>query len=207
MIQEWFTADEHYGHANIIAFEQRPFRDSAHMADELVARHNARVGKKDRVWHVGDFSLDHRQVKRILPRLNGEHILVAGNHDGPHPCHRHHSRDARRYIDMGFRSVFVQYEHYAGFLLCHLPYAAGIDSKENAHEGRYPEFRPKDDGKTVLVHGHVHSCWQTRGRMVNVGVDVWDYQPISLESVLALVKLARDPTADFLDTMNSGDAG
>ncbi|MGI8875264.1 MAG: hypothetical protein ACR2KP_13270 [Egibacteraceae bacterium] len=33
---------------------------------------------------------------------------------------------------------------------------------------------PPDRRLDVLKHGHVHSSWRTNGRMINVGVDVWD---------------------------------
>jgi calcineurin-like phosphoesterase family protein len=36
-----------------------------------------------------------------------------------------------------------------------------------------------------LVHGHVHGSWQVSGRQVNVGVDVWDWRPITDDQVLA----------------------
>ena len=80
----FFTSDQHFGHANIIAYSGRPFRDVAHMTEELVARHNAVVTDADDVWHLGDFSLDERLVARVLSRLRGRHHLVAGNHD---TCH------------------------------------------------------------------------------------------------------------------------
>ena len=41
----WFTADEHYGHENIIRHCNRPFADAAEMERELVRRHNALVGE------------------------------------------------------------------------------------------------------------------------------------------------------------------
>lgn len=48
--------------------------------------------------------------------------------------------------------------------------------------------RPVDDGETWLLHGHVHERWRQAERMINVGVDVWEYRPVAegtLESVLA----------------------
>lgn len=48
----WLTADEHYGHANILRYCERPFTDVDHMARELVERQNAVVGPNDDVIHV-----------------------------------------------------------------------------------------------------------------------------------------------------------
>lgn len=63
----------------------------------------------------------------------------------------------------------------------HFPYEG--DSRA---EDRYVDWRPLDRGR-VLLHGHVHSSWRTNGRMINVGVDVWDFAPISEQQIIELV--------------------
>lgn len=51
----WFTADTHFGHANIIRYCKRPFASAAEM-DEVLLRHiNERVGVEDVLYHLGDF--------------------------------------------------------------------------------------------------------------------------------------------------------
>ena len=187
----WFTSDQHFGHRNIIAYSARPFADLEEMHEALVARHNAVVAASDDVWHLGDFALDDRLVKVFLPRLNGRHFLVAGNHDKCHPCHSRWRREVDRYVRHGFHTVYTDGTELAGFTLNHLPYAA---SDENAREGRYPEFRPQDDGRWLL-HGHVHELWKVRDRMINVGVDQWDFAPVSLETLKSL-RSPQAPTPD-----------
>ncbi len=54
-------------------------------------------------------------------------------------------------------------------------------------DDRFPEYRPIDNGK-VLLHGHVHERWLTNGKQINVGVDVWDYAPVSEQQVRNLLK-------------------
>lgn len=44
--------------------------------------------------------------------------------------------------------------------------------------------RPADAG-LVLLNGHVHERWKVNGRQVNVGVDVWDYRPVSDAQILS----------------------
>ncbi len=175
----WFTSDQHFGHRNIIAYSSRPFANLDEMHEALIARHNAVVAASDDVWHLGDFALDDRLVKVFLPRLNGRHFLVAGNHDKCHPCHSRWRREVDRYVQHGFAAIYTDGTELAGFVVNHLPYAA---SDENAREGRYPEFRPKDRGRWLL-HGHVHELWKVRDRMINVGVDQWDFAPVSLETL------------------------
>jgi calcineurin-like phosphoesterase family protein len=172
----WFTSDEHYAHANIIRYCARPFADVEEMEQELIARHNARVRADDHVYHLGDFSLDERIIKRLLPRLSGKHTLICGNHDKCHPCHKKYEAAARRYVVAGFTSVIRELT-LGRFLLNHMPYTG-----DSLHEARYPEWRPKDEG-AWLFHGHVHEAWKVRDRMINVGVDQWDYAPVSLEEL------------------------
>jgi calcineurin-like phosphoesterase family protein len=51
---------------------------------------------------------------------------------------------------------------------------------------RYSQFRPIDKGQWLL-HGHVHEKWLHRKRMINVGVDVWNFTPVSEAQITELM--------------------
>jgi calcineurin-like phosphoesterase family protein len=157
------------------------------MDDELISRWNAVVADDDTVWVLGDVALgriDH--TLSLVGRLRGRKLLVAGNHDR---CWAGHGRRAEgwteRYLRAGFDEVHqgeVSVEVGAmTALACHFPFRG--DSQE---EDRYLEYRPADRGGWLL-HGHVHERWRQSGRMINVGVDVWDYGPVSEEVLGALM--------------------
>ena len=38
--------------------------------------------------------------------------------------------------------------------------------------------------KINVICGHVHKLWKVIPYVVNVGVDVWDYRPVSFENVI-----------------------
>ncbi len=175
----FFTSDEHHGHRNIITYSKRPFFDVSHMTEELVRRHNAVVGPNDIVYHLGDFTMDERKAEGVLRRLVGRHRLVAGNHDRCHPCHRSWRAAERRYLGYGFESVehTIQFED---FLVTHMPY---LDDRGD--RPKYDQYRPENKGQWLL-HGHIHTLWKVKGRQINVGVDVWDYAPVPLETLLAI---------------------
>jgi len=81
---KFFTSDEHYGHHNIIEFCKRPFRDIFEMREALIAAHNAKVGRGDITYHLGDIFWKTMSVDEaiyIMGRLNGQHKLVMGNHE------------------------------------------------------------------------------------------------------------------------------
>jgi len=177
----WFTSDQHFGHKNIITYSNRPFASVEEMTEELIRRHNERVAPGDTVYHVGDFSLSEKLVQPTLARLHGQHILIAGNHDRCHRTHRGWIKWLDRYRKFGFTRVSheerLELDSGLRLLLAHIPYE--IDER---HGERYAEHRPKDDG-LILLHGHVHEAWAVKRRMINVGVDVRNYAPISVEEI------------------------
>lgn len=179
----YFTADTHYGHANVIQHCNRPFGDVDEMNRELVRLYNDTVGPEDTCYHLGDFSLSARALP-IVSSLNGRKILIVGNHD---KCWKKPQR-YQQYIDAGFEAVHHQYQLLITFappreaetlLLSHLPYRGDPSEK-------YHKDRPVDEGKWLLC-GHVHSAFKVRNKQINVGVDVWDYRPVSLQQVVDIM--------------------
>lgn len=60
----WFTADQHFGHANVIKHSQRPFSSIEEMDATLIKNWNRCVKKGDDVFHLGDFAWRHRSPCR-----------------------------------------------------------------------------------------------------------------------------------------------
>ena len=192
----WFTSDLHLGHENIIRYCHRPFVDVATMNTELINRWNERVDSDDEVLVLGDFALGAIvEGLAAVTRLHGRKVLVTGNHDRCWPAQpRHPSEWEQRYRDAGFADVIhgtvdVDLGRHR-VLAGHFPYVG--DSHD---EDRFTRFRPRDDGKWLL-HGHVHTRWQVNDRQINVGVDVWDYRPVSAETLEAIIDDASAPHID-----------
>jgi len=183
----WFTADLHLGHRNIIDYCNRPFGDADEMNHALVDTWNEAVADGDTVWVVGDFALGKLdETLPIVAKLNGEKVLVAGNHDR---CWHGHGRRAEgwteRYLEAGFAEIIqgstkVKVDGRS-VLVCHFPYRG--DS--HGHD-RFVEHRPIDKGRW-LIHGHVHERWAQQGRMINVGVDVTGFSPINSTTIAELI--------------------
>ncbi len=195
----WYTSDQHFFHANIIDHCGRPFADVDEMNEALVDRWNAVVKPADAVWVVGDVALSPKGLGPVA-RLNGYKVLVAGNHDSCWDGHKRWRRAVQVYMDAGFRAVVpsgvVDRHVLLGGIpvkMSHLPYAG-----DSHPQDRYADRRPVDDG-LVLIHGHVHEMWKVRGRMLNVGVDVWDYVPVHqdvvIDEVRALYRMESEGTS------------
>ncbi len=136
----------------------------------MIERWNAVVKPLDIVYYLGDFGLSHKhKLREILESLNGEKILVKGNHDA-------HSK--RAYIEkVGFTyvvpSLFIH-----DLYLCHYHRVGDTQAEE-----RYNLRRLQLDEKQWLICGHVHDAWRINGRDFNVGVDVNDFYPVSLKQI------------------------
>jgi calcineurin-like phosphoesterase family protein len=39
-----------------------------------------------------------------------------------------------------------------------------------------------------MLCGHVHEAWKRHVRVINVGVDVWDFYPVSVDQLLEVMK-------------------
>jgi calcineurin-like phosphoesterase family protein len=82
MLNIWFTADFHLGHANIIRYCGRPFADVATMDTEIIDRLNSAVAERDVLYFLGDFSRSSEDALLYRKRIRCKNIFfIEGNHD------------------------------------------------------------------------------------------------------------------------------
>ncbi len=172
----WFTSDTHFGHKKVIEFCNRPFESVAEMDEQMIARWNFLVKDGDEVYHMGDFAFCGAvRTQEILSQLRGRKILVQGNHDHFKP---------EKYKRLGFHEVhpWLQWgERSTGIMLSHFPYK-GYETDERVFLGQLV-----DDGGW-LIHGHVHNGWKVNKRMINVGVDQWEFAPVSWDEISDILR-------------------
>lgn len=187
----YFTSDQHFGHQNIIDYVPRPFTSVYHMNEVIISRWNERVSPDDTVYVIGDVCMGRLDEQiEMVRRLLGEKILIPGNHDACHPSHRKYSEEwIQRYRDVGFDVkrwdeivTLTIGEHEVR--LCHFPY----HESSGRHGDKYSAYRPDYLGDW-LIHGHTHqtTVFSTHPHQFHVGVDAWDYYPVSLDTVERLI--------------------
>ena len=155
----WFTADEHYGHTNIIRFCNRPFTDVKEMNEVLIRNHNEVVQDKDLVYHIGDFALlTYRDAIEIRAQLRGRHVFIRGSHD-------RWSNDVLPYLWEG--KIEDQY-----IVLCH--YAMRVWPR--SHYGSWQ------------LYGHSHGKLNPANRQYDVGVDNNNFYPVSFSQIKAIME-------------------
>lgn len=77
-----YISDLHFGHANILKFDNRPFRNTEEMETALIENWNSAVSAGDTTYILGDFCWGKEpDWRRIVPLLNGNKVLIRGNHD------------------------------------------------------------------------------------------------------------------------------
>lgn len=178
----FLISDTHFGHKNIIKYCTRPFRDKYEMDRVMIDNWNRTVSHDDTVIHLGDFAfLSQDLTREVIESLNGNKILVMGNHD---------TRGEAFYLRAGFKEVYDlapgMVIKYTTFCMSHYPYRDTMQ-KERGHLINRAPVRMG----TPLVHGHVHTLWSVRENMVNLSVDVRNFYPVPLEQVQELVEESR----------------
>lgn len=97
MGRRFVIGDHHFGHANIIQYESRPFKDVREMDAHMIQCWNGAVCSDDTVFVLGDFTFYPKDVTtKIMQQLRGRKILILGNHD---------TRSRKFYLDAGFEQV------------------------------------------------------------------------------------------------------
>ena len=161
---EFFISDSHLGHTNIIKYCSRPFKTADEMNTILIANINVNVSINDTLWHLGDFSWG--DPIPFLRRIRCRNInIMLGNHD------RHHAKAFQAAQKDGIIQTLVPYGQYLDtsfhnkrVTLCHYPMRS---------------WNAKAHGAWHL-YGHVHNTIQDPDyNSVDVGVDAWEYKPVS----------------------------
>ena len=78
----WITSDLHFGHQREFLYGPRGYSSVDEMMADIVKRWNAKVGKDDDVYVLGDIMLnDDMRIHALLQLLNGHLHIIVGNHD------------------------------------------------------------------------------------------------------------------------------
>lgn len=170
----YYTSDLHLCHENIINLCERPYSTVDEMNNDIIEKWNRKVKNGDTVYIIGDMFFkqkDSRYVSQTLLKLNGEKILVTGNHD-----------KFLKVLENPYR-YFKKITDYAKIqdqgrqvILFHYP----IEEWDGFFRGSYH------------LYGHVHNSTSNQLKLIknryNVGVDVNGFEPRTLDELIAMKK-------------------
>ena len=173
---KYFIADTHFFHKNVLEFSDRPFKDVEEMNQQLIKNWNSVVkNPKDEVYILGDFVYKGtgKQANEVQEKLRGKKYLIKGNHES--------------YLkeDEFDSTLFEWVKDYHSFKY----------NKKKLVLFHYPilEWDGFFNG-SIHLYGHVHNTRiqyfnEMLGvRALNVGADMLDYKPISIDEVFEIVR-------------------
>lgn len=180
----YFTADLHFGHAKVIEFCNRPFTNVETMEHGLISNWNKIVRPQDTVYVLGDFSFCKRQhTTYIISQLNGKIIFIKGNHD--HKKNFPTGTEMPEMLTIKVTSDELKLRK-KNITLCHYPLAIWNKRQYGAwhlHGHSHGTFIPSNNQSDHHFEGLDKNMFFKANNILDVGVDVHNYRPISLSEV------------------------
>ena len=176
----FLTADPHFGHEGVCRFTRndgvtklRPWDNAAEMNEALVMRWNVTVRPNDKVYVLGDVAMNKNAFHAVMPRLNGDKVLIKGNHDilkfDEYVPRRKEGKTEQFDFDIEYenkKNVYFRdiraYHVMNGVILSHIP----------IHKDSLARFG-------CNIHGHLHAneVRKARGVDVKTGTVLYSNEP------------------------------
>jgi calcineurin-like phosphoesterase family protein len=175
------TSDQHFGHGNIIKYANRPFKSAEEMNETMIKRWNERVKSEDTVFIIGDFCFKHpksmdakaggrpKHSKEWLAALNGNKIIIRGNHDN--------NNSTKTIIDC----IHITYAKQR-INLVHKPEHANLDFPINLVGHVHNKWKFKE-----YPEGLIDGIKEPESILLNVGVDQNNFYPITLDEAISQI--------------------
>ena len=179
----FLVSDTHFGHAGMCHFtnrdgsKTRPWTDPDEMDEFMVQAWNERVQPNDKVYHLGDVVINRRCLS-TLERLNGDKVLIRGNHD--------------IFRDNEYRQYFRELRAYHvmnGMILSHIPIHTdnlgrfGVNIHGHTHASRVMKAIGFDATAGEVMYGN-----EIDPRYHCVCVEQTDFAPILFEDVIKRIE-------------------
>ena len=169
----WLESDTHFDHTNIIRYCNRPFVTTREMNEYILHNWRRTIAPNDLVYFLGDlaFGRDSRKPRWWVTQLSGKIIWIKGSHD-----HGIHPTSILPNVERVVECEVVSCDGIMFFLVHDVIDAVGWK-----------------DG--WVIHGHNHDNQPHINfvkKRVNVSVEVINYTPISLASIVREIKEGKN---------------
>jgi len=165
----FFTSDHHFYHKKVLEYSKRPFKFIDHMNEIMIEKWNEVVNFDSTVYYLGDLSLgDKRKTKNVLERLNGKIHLIWGNHDRSAMQNKWRFESITGLLNISIDDDDIK-KGYQQIILCHTSFQVWM----GIHKGSWN------------LYGHSHGSLPERKgfKSCDIGVDCWDYYPVSYKQL------------------------
>lgn len=165
----FFSSDFHFNHNKDFIYAARGFSSIEQHNEEIIRRWNEKVQPRDKAFILGDISLGQDDAKsaELISRLNGEKVLLVGNHDtnARIAYYRNHHLFANILLGERFK------HRKRTLILSHYPTIVSNYERTD----------------TINIHGHTHQkekFYDNKWYMYNCGVDAHDCYPVELDEMM-----------------------
>jgi calcineurin-like phosphoesterase family protein len=163
---EWFTADFHLSHKNIIKYCNRPFQDANEMDNLILNNLENMVEPGDTLYYLGDLTFKEDVAKVFFERFNELEIhYIIGNHD---------NQKVLKVVRENCKSVAHLKDiklHDQSITLCH--YAMRVWNKSHLNAWQ--------------LYAHSHGRLEPVGKQYDVGVDNNQFKPLLFEDIARIM--------------------
>ena len=171
----FYIADTHFGHENIIRLSNRPFKNIDEMDKTIIDNWNSKVKESDNVYILGDFVFKNKMsFEYYLKQLKGKKHLIIGNHD----LKLLNNNGFKKYFE-SINDVLTVRDGNQAIVLCHYPMI-----EWNGYYRGWKHF-----------YGHIHNnkneayeVMKDKENAFNVGADILNFYPCTLEEILKTKK-------------------
>lgn len=170
MTTDWFTADLHLYHNNIMKHCRRPFPTVEEHDEVIIENINNVVKPSDNLFMLGDLAF--KNAEELLCRINGNKIIVLGNHDNAKVLQKYRVEAKIQQI----KDIHWFKRKDIHIWLSHYPHR----SWKNCFHGSWH------------LYGHTHGSVEDYGFSTDIGVDCWNYKPVCLDQVIDYMNYKRD---------------
>ena len=179
---KYYTSDWHIFHKKIILYSKRPFHhadgspDVETMNRTIIDNINAVVGPDDELYLLGDVAFaDAHKTRSIMEQIVCQNIfLIPGNHDSDEIINLTRSDGSPMWKAVSPLMDIV--DNGRRLVLCHYKF-------EVFNKAHYEQ--PKT---AYQFYGHSHGNLPGNNQQIDVGVDCWDFKPITLKQAEARMK-------------------
>lgn len=176
----WFSSDLHLGHANIIKFCDRPFKDAKEMNEAILTYHNELVKPTDHWYNVGDVTMDRGTNEEpnlaLISKFHGHKQLIMGNHD-------HFTVDIYRKYFENIMAMKILDEIIFTHIAIHPSSMSLAIANVHGHTHNYGNEPPVYGGG--FDDNLKKFTWKP---YVNISIERTHYRPIHLDEIKAIIR-------------------
>lgn len=160
----WFSSDFHFGHGNILKYDNRPF-DTIQKHDAILLNTlQTLITPGDVFFFLGDFALAPlAYMDWLISNIPGEKFFIRGNHDkkATIKLYNKYGTYLGEQCKIAINSQKIILNHYA------------MLTWDEAHRGSWQ------------LHGHSHGDlkYPYQHKQLDVSINIWNYKPIKFNEI------------------------